>query len=162
MKPYKISTHSAHSDNCYFHFFCRLSEWVEIFWGFTDFFFKQMLKVSAFYLEKKSLFHKNNIFLSHCQYRNKKNFVYWLKVLVKSSQLCLQDCLFGVLCRPCKIYCKLVNTRLPWGNLPPANFLKSILCGTFKKRQVLTVQVHLNYFTLQHPEHESAIYTVFP
>ena len=57
---------------------------------------------------------------------------------VKSSQLFLQDCLFGVLCGPCKIYCKLVNTRLPWGNLPPANFLTSILCATFKKGQVLT------------------------
>ena len=43
----RISTHSAHSDNCY------LSGWVEILWGFTKLFFKQMLKVSAFYLKKQ-------------------------------------------------------------------------------------------------------------
>ena len=30
VKPYKISTHSAYSDNCYFHFFYRLSDKVEI------------------------------------------------------------------------------------------------------------------------------------
>ena len=36
------------------------------------FFFKQILKVSAFYLEKqKSFFAKKNV-LSHCQYQNKK------------------------------------------------------------------------------------------
>ena len=32
-KPHKISTHSAYSDNCYFHFYYRLSDWVEILWG---------------------------------------------------------------------------------------------------------------------------------
>ena len=36
---------------------------VEILWGFTKFYFKQMLKVSAFYLEKqKSFIPKKNIF----------------------------------------------------------------------------------------------------
>ena len=40
VKPLKISTHSAHSDNFYFHFFYRLSDGVEILWGFTKFFFK--------------------------------------------------------------------------------------------------------------------------
>ena len=40
---------------------------------FHEIFFKQMLKVSAFYLEKqKSLIPKKNIFLSRCQYQNKK------------------------------------------------------------------------------------------
>ena len=34
-------------------FFYRLSDWFEILWGFTKFFFKQMLKISAFYLEKQ-------------------------------------------------------------------------------------------------------------
>ena len=33
MKPHKISTHSAYSDNCYFHFFYWLSDWVQILWG---------------------------------------------------------------------------------------------------------------------------------
>ena len=42
-----------------------MSEWVEIV-------FKQMLKVSAFYLERqKSFIPKNKIF-GHCQYQNKK------------------------------------------------------------------------------------------
>ena len=36
-----------------------MSEWaerVEILWGFTEFYFKQVLKVSAFYLEKQKSF----------------------------------------------------------------------------------------------------------
>ena len=37
VKPHKISTHSAHSDNFYFHSFYPLSDWVEILWGFTKF-----------------------------------------------------------------------------------------------------------------------------
>ena len=36
-----------------FCFFYPLSNCVEILWGFTKFFFKQLLKVSAFYLEKQ-------------------------------------------------------------------------------------------------------------
>ena len=32
------------------------ADWVEILWGFTKFNFKQMLKVSAFYLEKQKSF----------------------------------------------------------------------------------------------------------
>ena len=44
-------------------FFYRLSDWVEILWGFTKSNFKLNLKVSAFYLEKqKSFVTKNNIF----------------------------------------------------------------------------------------------------
>ena len=43
----------------------ELAEWVEILRGFTKFIFKQMLKVSAFYLEKqKSFIPKKNIFLA--------------------------------------------------------------------------------------------------
>jgi hypothetical protein len=34
-------------------YFYLLSDWVEILWGVTKFCFKQMLKVSAFYLEKQ-------------------------------------------------------------------------------------------------------------
>ena len=38
------------------------AEWVEILRGFTKFFFKKILKVSAFYLEKqKSVIPKNNM-----------------------------------------------------------------------------------------------------
>ena len=44
----------------------KMSEWaegVEILWGFTKSFFKQMIKVSAFYLEKqKSFIPKKNVF----------------------------------------------------------------------------------------------------
>ena len=56
MKPYKISTPSAHSDNFYLNFFYWLSDWVEILWCFRKCFFKQMLKVSAFYIEKQKSF----------------------------------------------------------------------------------------------------------
>ena len=57
-KPHKISTHSAYSENVYFQFFYWLSDWVEILWGFTKFFLKQMLKISAFcYLEKQKRFY---------------------------------------------------------------------------------------------------------
>ena len=51
VKPHKISTHSTYSDNCYFHFSYQLSDWVEILWGFTKFFYKQIL-ILDFYLEK--------------------------------------------------------------------------------------------------------------
>ena len=52
-ETFKISTHSAYSDNCYFHFFLL------VVW-FTKFFFIQ--KVSAFYLEKNSFSPKKYIF----------------------------------------------------------------------------------------------------
>ena len=48
-----FSTHSAYSNNPYFNFICPLSDWVEILWGFTKFFFKPMLKILVFYLEKQ-------------------------------------------------------------------------------------------------------------
>ena len=32
------------------------AEWVEILWGFAKFIFKQMLKISAFYIEKQKSF----------------------------------------------------------------------------------------------------------
>ena len=62
VKPQKISTHSALSDNSYFHFLYQLSHWVEILWGFTKLFSKQMLKILAFlYLVKqKSFFPKKH------------------------------------------------------------------------------------------------------
>ena len=40
--------------------------------GFTKFSFKQMLKVSAFYLQKQKSLIPKKVFLSHCQYQNKK------------------------------------------------------------------------------------------
>ena len=63
-KPQKISTHSALWDNFYFHFFYQLSDWLEILWGFTKFYFKPILKVSAFlsWKTKKSFIPKKNIF----------------------------------------------------------------------------------------------------
>ena len=43
----------------------ELAECVETLWGFTKFIFKQILKVSAFYLEKqKSFIPKKNIFFA--------------------------------------------------------------------------------------------------
>ena len=55
-----------------FILFYGLSDWVEILWGFTKFFFKQILKVSAFYLEIQKSFIPKKKFLSRCQYQNKK------------------------------------------------------------------------------------------
>ena len=61
VKPHKVSTHSANSDNGYLHFFFSwMSDWVEILWGFTKFIFKLILKISAFYL-KKALFLKKDM-----------------------------------------------------------------------------------------------------
>ena len=40
----------------YFHYFYLMSYWIKILWGFTKFFFKQILKFSAFYLEKQKSF----------------------------------------------------------------------------------------------------------
>ena len=54
VKPHKISTHSAHSANFCFHILYPLSDWVEIL--SQNSFFKQMLKVSVFYLEKQKSF----------------------------------------------------------------------------------------------------------
>ena len=72
-ETHKISTHLAYSDNCYFHFFYRLSDWVEILQGFTKFNFKLNLRVSAFYLEKqKSFIPKKNIFLAVVNIKTKK------------------------------------------------------------------------------------------
>ena len=46
------------------------AEWVQILWDVTKFFFKHILKVSAFYLEKpKSFIPKKNL----CQYQNQKS-----------------------------------------------------------------------------------------
>ena len=57
-----------------FIFLYQLSDWVEILWGFTISFFKEVLKVSVFYLDKqKSFIPEKNIFLSRCQYQNKKS-----------------------------------------------------------------------------------------
>ena len=70
MKPHKISTHSSYSDSCHFHFCYGLSDWFEILWGVTKFFFKPILKISAFYLEKQKSFIPKK--LSCCRYQNKK------------------------------------------------------------------------------------------
>ena len=54
------------------------AEWVEILWGFTIFYFKQMLKVSAFYLEKQKSFIPKTKFFKPLSISKQKNFVYWL------------------------------------------------------------------------------------
>ena len=58
-----------------FHFFHRLSDWVEILWGFMKSFFKQMLKVSAFYLEKQKGFIPKKIFFKPLSMSKQKSFV---------------------------------------------------------------------------------------
>ena len=56
------------------------AEWVEILWGSTKFYFKQMLKVSAFYLQKK-----------------KKSFIPKKKILAVVSKYAKKDPKAGVL-----------------------------------------------------------------
>ena len=51
-----------------FSFFYWLFDWVEILWGFMKFLFKQMLKVSAFYLEKQKSFIPKKIFVVFCSF----------------------------------------------------------------------------------------------
>ena len=68
--PYKISTHS---DNFYFHFFYKLSDWVEIF-------FKHVLKNSAFYLEKQKKFYSEKVWV--------KPRVNWLFKTSKQPAFC--------------------------------------------------------------------------
>ena len=76
MKPHKISSYSVHSEFFYFHFFYPLSNWVEILWGFTKFFFKQILKVSAFYLEKQKSFIPKKKKNKQLSISKQKSFVY--------------------------------------------------------------------------------------
>ena len=54
------------------------AEWVEILWGFMKFFFKQMLKVSVFYLEKQKKYIPKKIFFKPLSITKQKIFVYWL------------------------------------------------------------------------------------
>ena len=70
MKPHKISTHLAHSDNCYFHVFYRLSDWVEISRGSRHSFSNRCWKFQLSIFKKKFL--SKNIFFGRCQYQNKK------------------------------------------------------------------------------------------
>ena len=49
-----------------------MSDWDEILWGFTKFFFKQMLEISAFYLVKQKSFIPKKYDLGRSQYQNKK------------------------------------------------------------------------------------------
>ena len=55
-----------------FPFFYPLFDWVEILWGLTKFCFKQMLKVSDFYLEKQKFYFLKKYLLGCWQYQNKK------------------------------------------------------------------------------------------
>ena len=72
MKPHKISTHLAYSDNCYFHLFLSV---VWLSWNFARFHEIQFqTELESF--NKKVLYLKKN--LSRWQYQNKKSFVYWL------------------------------------------------------------------------------------
>ena len=66
MKPHKISTQSdIQEKKKYKQQLSEWAEWVETLWSFTKFIFKQMLKVSVFYLQKqKSFIPKKNIFLA--------------------------------------------------------------------------------------------------
>ena len=53
------------------------SDWVEILWGFTKFFFKQMLKSPAFYLVKQKSVIPKKIWFRPYSISKQKSFVYW-------------------------------------------------------------------------------------
>ena len=55
-----------------------MSDWVEILWGSMKFFFKQMLKVPAFYLEKQKSLIPKKTFFKPLSISKRKRFVYWL------------------------------------------------------------------------------------
>ena len=72
MKPHKISTHLAYSDNCYFHLFfigCLIElKFCKVSWNsISKWTWKFQLSILK---NKKVLFLKKN--LSRCQYQNKK------------------------------------------------------------------------------------------
>ena len=52
------------------------AEWVEFLWGFKKFFFKQILKVSAFYLKKQKSFIPKKNFFKPLSISKQKSFVY--------------------------------------------------------------------------------------
>ena len=135
VKPHKVSTHSALSDNCYnLCFFSWLPDWVEILWGFTKFIFKQMLKVSASYLEKqKSFIAKKNIFLAVVNIKTKKQA--YCQPLSQSffnpimSILCSPQGDVGLLLHGCIIIINVIHDGgLLFANLS-TNELHSPLCS---------------------------------
>ena len=74
MKQHKISSNSAHSDNCYFHFFqfdCLIElKFCEVLQNYVSLgCWKFQLSILK---NKKVLFIKKNISLGGCQYQNKK------------------------------------------------------------------------------------------
>ena len=54
MKPHKISTQWDYQEKKCIQQLSECAEWVKTLWGFMKFIFKQMLKVSAFYLEEQN------------------------------------------------------------------------------------------------------------
>ena len=108
-EPHKVSTHSAYSGNCYFHFFYRLSDSVDTLWGFTKFFFKPILKVSAFYFEKQKSFIP-------------KKYFFW-----------------AVVSKQAKIIPKEGASRLnfPEGFGPECHFIQPAILHTFQKVNLL-------------------------
>ena len=53
------------------------AEWIEILRGFTKFFFKQILNVSAFYLKKQKIFIPPNKIFKLLSISKQKSLVYW-------------------------------------------------------------------------------------
>ena len=73
MNPHKISTYSAHSENCYFHFFYPLSDWVENFVRFHKILFQTDAETFSFLSDKTKKFYSWNKYDLGCsQYQNKK------------------------------------------------------------------------------------------
>ena len=79
MKPYKIFNSFSSFRQFLFSIFL-LIVWLSWHWGFTKFIFKQMLKMSAFYLEKQKSFipKKNELSQEWTGFNIKTtSFVYW-------------------------------------------------------------------------------------
>ena len=74
MKPHKLSTHLAFSDNCYFHLFLSV---VWLSWNFARFheiqFQTEPESFSFLSWKTKKIYSWKKNFLSRCQYQNKKS-----------------------------------------------------------------------------------------
>ena len=79
VKPHKISTHSDHSDNCYFHFFYQLSD-SRLSWNFCEVsrnsFSNRFWKFQLSILKNKKVLFLKNIFFKPLSISKQKSFVY--------------------------------------------------------------------------------------
>ena len=77
MKPHKISTHSAHSENCYVHFFISCLIELKFYEVSRNSISKRCWKFQLSILKNKKVLFLKKYFLAVVNIKT-KNFVYWL------------------------------------------------------------------------------------